>query len=361
MVLADTYLGFPARLTFPKVDEFAFHIYSLGRNCMMFKIDLSRYFRQLPLDPGDYSLIGYMIEGKYYFDKVLPMGMRSAPYIAQRVTNAIAFIHRQMEFFLLNYMDDFVGAELKDKIWEAYRALSQLLQELRVDTAAEKVVPPTTRLEFLGITFDSNKMTMEISSQKLEEINKEIGSWLLRTSALRREVESLIGKLQFVAKCVKAGRIFLSRLINWIRGMDRKQEYSIPLEACKDIAWWGRCAQEFNGVSLMWLHSEPKVDEVIATDTCLIGYGGTYKNQYFRGKFPKELRNKNIALLEILAVMVALKHWGHEVQGTYFWIHVDNEAVASVLNTGTCRDTAMQDVLREITLLAAKHQFVIKA
>ena len=40
----------------------------------MFKIDLSRYFRQIPLDPGHYSLIGYIIDGKVYFDKVLPMG-----------------------------------------------------------------------------------------------------------------------------------------------------------------------------------------------------------------------------------------------------------------------------------------------
>ena len=86
-------MGLHAKLTFSKVDDFAFRIYSLGRGCLMFKVDLSRYFRQLPLDLGDYSLIGYIIEGKIYFDKVLPMGMRTAPYIAQRVTDAIAYIH----------------------------------------------------------------------------------------------------------------------------------------------------------------------------------------------------------------------------------------------------------------------------
>ena len=79
----DDYMGLPAKLTFPKVDDFAFHIFSLGKNCMMFKVDLSRYFRQLPLDPGDYSLIGYVINGEIYFDKVLPMGMRTAPYITE--------------------------------------------------------------------------------------------------------------------------------------------------------------------------------------------------------------------------------------------------------------------------------------
>ena len=40
---------------------------------------------------------------------------------------------------------------------------------------------------------------------------------------------------------------------------------------------------------------------------------------------------------------------------------MDNEAVATVLNTGACRQAALQDVLREIALIAAKHQFVIKA
>ena len=75
-------MGLQAKRTFPRVDDFAHRIHLLGRHCMMFKIDLSRYFRQIPLDPGDYSLIGYVINGQIYFDKVLPMGMRSAPYIA---------------------------------------------------------------------------------------------------------------------------------------------------------------------------------------------------------------------------------------------------------------------------------------
>ena len=72
----DTYMGIPVKLTFPKTDDFACRIYQLGPGCLMFKVDLSRYFRQIPLDPGDYSLIGYVINGDIYFDKVLPMGMR---------------------------------------------------------------------------------------------------------------------------------------------------------------------------------------------------------------------------------------------------------------------------------------------
>ena len=360
-IAKDSYLGFTAKLTFLKTDDFAFRIFELGSGCYMFKIDLSRYFRQTPLDPGDYSLIGYIIKGKIYLDKVLPMGLRSAPYIAQRITNAIVFIPRRMELFLLNYMDDFVGAELKNKIWESFNALTQLLATLNVETSKEKIVPPITRLEFLGITFDSVKMTMEISEQKLVEIKQELDTWLLRTSAKRREVESLIGNLQFVAKCVRPHRIFLSRLIRWISGMERKLNYSIPLEARKDIAWWARCIQEFNGVSLVWLHKEPDTDAIIQTDACPRGYVGICGNQYFRGRFPPKLQGTNIAVLEMWVVMVALKIWASKLQGKYFWIHIDNETVASVLNTGASKNPQLQDSLREIGVIAARAEFVIKA
>ena len=279
----DTYLGFRAELTFPKTDDFAFRIFILGPRCLMFKVDLSRYFRQIPLDPGDYSLIGYVIDGEIYFDKVLPMGLRSAPYIAQRITNGIAFIHRQMEYFLLNYVDDFIRAEVQQRAWQAFQALTLLLEKLNVETSKDKIVPPTMRLEFLGITFDSENMTMEISPEKVKEIQQEIGGY--KTTAKWKELESLIGKLQFAAKCIKSGRIFLRRLLQWIRGMDRRRMQCIPLEARKDIAWWGRCIQQYNGVSLLWLNKEPLTDAIVQMDACPKGYGGICGSQYFRGRF----------------------------------------------------------------------------
>ena len=59
--------------------------------------------------------------------------------------------------------------------------------------------------------------------------------------------------------------------------------------------------------------------------------------------------------------MVALKIWANKLKGQYFWIHVDNEAVASILNSGASRDINLLNMLREIALIAAKYQFVIKA
>ena len=254
-----------------------------------------------------------------------------------------------------------MGAELRSRIWSAYSALTKMLIKLGVETSKEKIVPPTTRLEFLGITFDSESMIMGISMEKVQDIVQELATWTYRTNAHRQEVESLIGKLQFLAKCVRPGRIFLSRLIQWIKGMDRSHMYPIPLEARKDIAWWARFIQQYNGVSLLWLIKQPGMDTIIKTDACKRGYGGICGDQYFRGRFPKEVQSNNIAILEMWAVMVALKIWAPQLQGKYFWIHVDNKAVATVLNSGGSRETELQNSLREIALITANHQFVIKA
>ena len=360
-IIKNNYLGFHATLTFPKTDQFAARIYHLGPGALMFKIDLHRYFRQLNLDPGDYSLVGYIVSGRLYFDKMVPMGVRSGPMIAQRVTSAITWIVQQAQYFLLNYVDDFVGAEEKEKAQRAYEFLTKLLRDLKAQTSPEKRVPPTTRLEFLGTTFDSEKMTMEVPPQKLDEIKQELQLWQERKTATRRDIESLIGKLQFAARCVRAGRIFLARLINWLKTTERGKTYEIEPEAKKDIHWWAKFIKEYNGVSIIWLNSLPEIDNQMATDANLTGYGGISGQEYFKGTFPRQLQGKNIAILELWAVLIAIKTWKHKFKGTYFWIHVDNEAVATILNTGASKDTHLQALLREIAYIAATYQFVIKA
>ena len=156
-----------------------------------------------------------------------------------------------------------------------------------MDTAPDKIIPPTTRIEFLGVTFDSQTMTMEVTPERVKDMLTELNSWTTKNSATRKELESLIGKLQFTSKCVKPGRTFISRLIQWLRTMNREHKYTILTEARKDIAWWGQFLQQHNGVSILWLTKIPKVDKVITTDVCPKGYGGICGQQYFHAEFPQ--------------------------------------------------------------------------
>ena len=204
-------------------------------------------------------------------------------------------------------------------------------------------------------------MTMEIPEDKIKQIKEELEGWLFRQAANRKEAESLVGKLQFMGKCIKPGRIFIARLINWMKTLDRQHKHTIPMGARRDIAWWARYITQFNGKSIIWMHTNPEVDSIIATDASKAGYGGIAGKEYFRGRFPQAWKTRNIAELEIRAVIVALKVWAHKLTGQYFWVHVDNEAVATVINSGAARDEVLQNALREIAMIAAKYEFIIKA
>lgn len=48
-------------------------------------------FRLFPVHPDDWQLMGMFWNGQYYFDKVLPFRIRSAPYIFNQLSDAIEY------------------------------------------------------------------------------------------------------------------------------------------------------------------------------------------------------------------------------------------------------------------------------
>lgn len=55
----------------------------------MAKTDIVSAFRLFPVHPDDWELLGIHWNDQYYFDKVLPFGLRSAPFIFNQLADAI--------------------------------------------------------------------------------------------------------------------------------------------------------------------------------------------------------------------------------------------------------------------------------
>ena len=54
----DIYLDTPFTLKLPTIDNITRQIKTLGRCCQLYKVDISRAFRHVKLDPRDYDLLG---------------------------------------------------------------------------------------------------------------------------------------------------------------------------------------------------------------------------------------------------------------------------------------------------------------
>ncbi len=63
---------------YARVDDAVTMIKKLGRGCFLAKTDIKSAFRIIPILPADYDLLGIFWQGKYYYDRVMPMGCASS-------------------------------------------------------------------------------------------------------------------------------------------------------------------------------------------------------------------------------------------------------------------------------------------
>ena len=82
-------------------------------------------------------------------------------------------------------------------------------------------------------------MELRLPQKKISELKGLIRVWLGRRSCLKRELQSLVGKLQHACKVVKPGRSFLRRMFELLAGV-HKDHHHIRLNTSfrSDLVWW---------------------------------------------------------------------------------------------------------------------------
>ena len=58
------------------------------------------------------------------------------------------------------------STELRSEAWDSFNLMTKIMRMFGIKEADEKAVTPTTRLEFLGNTVDTVKMTIEVSEHR---------------------------------------------------------------------------------------------------------------------------------------------------------------------------------------------------
>ncbi len=139
----------------------------LGQGCFLAKTDIEAAFRLIPVHPDDYELLGMHWNGKYYYDKVLPFGLRSAPFIFNQLSDAIEWIlsNKCHISFVCHILDDFLimepaspGPQKAVACQASLNAMSLTFRNLNIHIAPGKTEGPSTVFEFMGIILDSTRM-----------------------------------------------------------------------------------------------------------------------------------------------------------------------------------------------------------
>ena len=189
-------------------------------------------------------------------------------------------------------------------------------------------------------------------------------NWFLKSKATKRDLQSLIGKLVFISKCVFASRIFICRMLESLRTLKAQHHrFKLSAEFKKDLKWWSKFLSIYNGVTYIPKMVWEDPDMVVSTDACLTGCGGWCSDQYFSTKFPADVIEKSfhINVLEILTILIALRLWSKKFSGLRIKFNCDNEVSVCVINSGKSRDKMLLKVIREIGFICSTDNIQIQA
>ncbi|PIL25565.1 hypothetical protein GSI_12373 [Ganoderma sinense ZZ0214-1] len=318
-------------------DSAVAEIRRLGRGTLLAKLDLKDAFRHIPVRQADWHLLGCTWAGQLYYSVVLVFGIKSAPYIFNLFAEGLHWIiQRHIPASLRHYLDDYLPifppATALPRANAAVKWIMALGEELGLEFQGVKTIFPTLCLDFLGLDLDTDAMEARLPADKLTWLGELLSDWASRHTCRLRELQALIGFLQFTAQVVPHARAFIRRLIEFASTF--KSDFvirHIPQYARADIHWWRVFHAHWNGIQLI-TPSRPTVH--IYTDASgseRKGIGGVFASAWFASRVPRRFRKRDIQFKELYAVVQAVLRWGLQWAGCHVVFHIDNQVIVEAI------------------------------
>ena len=153
-----------------------------------------------------------------------------------------------------------------------FRPPPGLLRRLGLDVSERKLVAPSTKVTCLGVEIDTVKHTVAIPQNKMQRIVAMVQEWKSKKYCSKTQLQSLLGHLLYIDKCVKPSRFFLNRMLE--NNYD-KVSITLTSDFRRDLRWFDAFVRDYNGVSYF---EHNYVRGVVELDACLEGMGDRFQS-----------------------------------------------------------------------------------
>ena len=191
----------------------------------------------------------------------------------------------------------------------------------------------------LGIILDTEKFESRLPDDKREDLLRLLEDMIERKHCTLKELEHLLGKLQFASRVVIPGRTFLRRLYDAAGHATQSFHRVRRPTACRmDLRWW------------------------VQTDAAAsVGFGAICGGEWFSGCWSDLQSRCCITYMELYPIALACSTWGHKWTAKRIEFLTDNQAVAACITSGTCRCGNVMSLLRALFFVCAKNNCQITA
>ena len=352
-------------LNYVTVDKAIDQIVSMGRGCLLSKVDIESAFRIAPVHPDDWNLLGFKFHGNFYIDTVLSMGCRSSPAIFDAIASAAEWIliNKYDLEFVIHLLDDFLSIEGPEGDGSALARILEAFRSLGIPVNEKKVDGPSTVIEFLGITLDTIIFEARLSPEKVAKLTELLASFKGRKKCTKKQLLSLVGSLSFACKVIRPGRSFLSRMISLAYSVrELHHRIRIPISIKRDMNVWRLFLHDWNGRRFFLQEEVLWSDAEFCTDASgALGFGGVFMKEWFYGPWKNRERKWSIEAQELYPIVVAASIWGKQWSSKRILIKCDNAPVVKAVNKGHTKIPLLSDLLRVIVFLSMSHNFLFRA
>ena len=355
-IIKNTAMGDTRLHTLPTVDTFTKELRAIRSQAYMFTMDISRAYKNFRTCPLDWPLLGARWHAKYYLDISVPFGARGSSCHVQRVAEAVVYMLRAQGIRATMYLDDLiVVAPDRATCQNQFQTTRELFATLGLPEAEEKTQNPARKVRWLGIDISAQHMTLTIPRDKLQATIRLVNKCMKKVNITRKQLQSLLGKLLHLSKCVQPARIFVGRLLDALRSM-RTNTTPMTNEMQADLAWFPQFASGWNGVALI---PPTHPHRVIEVDACMGGIGGADDTRAYAMRLPQQhhAHKHSINHLEALNVIIALHTFiRDDDEGGHVRVMCDNQAAVHVLTSGRGQDPCLINAARAAWMLQAVRQ-----
>ena len=308
-------------------------------------IDLSRAYRQFPVTPLDWPLLGIYWNGAWSFDRRIPFGCRMSSYAMQTVAEFLMRALAKMAIRAHMYLDDVIIISANHEVAQRnYHDTLNMFKTLGLTVAEKKLQPPSPVVTWLGICIDVDRNQLSIPEIKLAQIMECMAAAAEREYITKKHLQRLIGLANHLAKVVRAARTFICRLLAALRAATTDL-IRVTRDVRADLAWYARYVATHNGRAII---PHDRIVLCIWADACLCGAGASDGKRYYEHVFTRQFSAAHhITQLKALNCLAAVRLFaGKECEAGTVEIICDNRAAVDAFTSGRARDEVLAAAVR---------------
>ena len=338
---------------------------SLQQGEWVTSLDFSDAYFHIPINHRSRKYLRFHLKGQTFQFTALPFGLSTAPLEFTKVVKEVKLMAQSRGIRIHQYLDDWLlTAPCREICLHHTQILLDLCRSLGwvVNLDKSELVPQQT-FDFVGYHFDLSQGLVKPTQDRWRSLSQKLNLLLGLECCTVRQLMSLIGLLTATEKQVVSGRLHMRPIQwhqkkHWHAPESLEKVIPIPPSLHVHLRRWLDPAKVLSGQPLHPLQHALQ----LFTDASNEGWGAHLGDYMAKGVWLESESALHINLLELKAVLLALKRFERLCCNQIVLVCTDNTTVVSYINKeGGMKSGSLCALLWRLMLWCNQRQIVLRA